>query len=45
MEIAYDATPLTWLRFFMQFPHQALYGHGNAGQANVRWTPIGANKI
>jgi hypothetical protein len=31
MEIAYDATPLARLRFFMQFPRQALYGHGKAG--------------
>ena len=31
MEIAYDAVPLKRLRFFMQFPRQALYGHGNAG--------------
>ena len=37
MEIAWavvaDAAP-----FLMQFPRQALYGHGNAGQANVRLT-------
>ena len=37
MEIAWavvaDAAP-----FLMQFPRQALYGHGNAGQANVERT-------
>ena len=36
MEIAYVAAPLKRLRFFMQFPRQALYGHGNAGQAIVQ---------
>ena len=36
MEIAYVAAPLKRLRFFMQFPRQALYRHGNAGQANVQ---------
>jgi len=31
VEIAYAAAPLSGFAFFMQFPRQALYGHGNAG--------------
>jgi len=31
MEIASIASPFARLRFFMQFPRQALYRHGNAG--------------
>ena len=41
MEIAYDTASLSGSASFMQFPRQALYGHGNAGQALVRW--IGGN--